>query len=285
MATAPDWLKTKSPDQEKLATMERLLASLELNTICESAKCPNAGECFKQNTATFLILGENCTRNCQFCAVEQGDLDSPDPKEPSNVLQAVKKLGLEYVVITSVTRDDLDDYGAEQFAKTIREIKEYKADVLVEVLIPDMHNDQEALTKVLEANPDVVGHNLETVPRLYSKARPEAVYKRSLEVLKSIKKISPSTVTKSSLILGLGEEKEELIEVFNDLQRVDCDILTLGQYLQPTAKQLEIDRYVPPEEFDAYKEQALDIGLKEVYAGPLVRSSYHARDVFENIDN
>ncbi|GAB6137855.1 lipoyl synthase [Halanaerobaculum tunisiense] len=282
MAMAPKWLKVKSPDQEKLQTMEKLLDSLELNTICKSAKCPNAGECFQKNTATFLILGPTCTRNCQFCAVEHGNLNSPDAKEPTNVAQAVKKLGLEYVVITSVTRDDLADYGAGQFAKTIRAIKESNPNVLVEVLIPDLQGDQQALSKVLEANPDVVGHNLETVPRLYPRARPEAIYSRSLEVLKNIKLISPETITKSSLILGLGEKEQELIEVFNDLREVDCDILTLGQYLQPTTKQLEIDRYVPPEEFDTYKEQALEIGIKEVYAGPLVRSSYHARDVFEN---
>lgn len=285
MTIPPDWLKVKSPNQEKLQAMENLLDSLELNTICKSAKCPNAGECFQNNTATFLILGSSCTRNCQFCAVEHGNLESPDAKEPANIAQAVKKLNLKYVVITSVTRDDLADYGAEQFAKTIREIKKYNSDVLVEVLIPDLQGDQEALSKVLEANPDVVGHNLETVPRLYPIARPDAVYNRSLKVLKDIKMISPRMITKSSLILGLGEKKEELIQVFNDLKEVNCDILTLGQYLQPTANQLEIDRYVSPREFDIYKEKALELGIKEVYAGPLVRSSYHARDIFEKVDN
>ncbi|MCK8827063.1 lipoyl synthase [Natroniella acetigena] len=285
MTTAPNWLKVKSPDQEKLETMKKLLDSLGLNTICRSAKCPNAGECFEKDTATFLILGPNCTRNCQFCAVEHGKLNTPDINEPTNLAQAVEKLGLKYVVITSVTRDDLADYGAEQFAESIRAIKEYSSDVLVEVLIPDLQGDKKALTKILKAKPDVVGHNLETVPRLYSKARPEAVYNRSLNVLKNIKRISPKIITKTSLILGLGETEQEIIKVFHDLKKVDCDILTLGQYLQPTTKQLDIDRYVTPEEFNLYRKKALELGIKEVYAEPLVRSSYHAHNVFKKIDN
>ncbi|QNB47803.1 lipoyl synthase [Thermanaerosceptrum fracticalcis] len=282
MTLAP-WLKIGTPDQQKLRDMLGLLASLNVNTICTSAKCPNAGECFAQGTATFLILGPNCTRNCRFCAVNHGRLAEPDPLEPAKVAQAVQILDLKYVVITSVTRDDLPDYGAGQFAAVIREIKALHEDTLVEVLIPDLTGEEKALALIVQARPDVLGHNLETVPRLYAKVRPQASYRQSLRVLKAVKEMKPGMLTKSSLMLGLGETEGELREVFQDLKEVDCDILTLGQYLQPTPQQLPVERYVTPEEFSYYREIALSLGIREVYAGPLVRSSYHAREVFRTL--
>lgn len=279
MTLAP-WLKIGTPDQQKLRDMLGLLASLNANTICTSAKCPNAGECFARGTATFLILGPNCTRNCRFCAVSHGQLAEPDPLEPAKVAQAVQILDLQYAVITSVTRDDLPDYGAGQFAAVIREIKALNEDTLVEVLIPDLAGDVKALARIVEAGPDVLGHNLETVPRLYANVRPQASYTQSLRVLKTVKEIRPGMITKSSLMLGLGETERELRDVFRDLKELDCDILTLGQYLQPTPQQLPVERYVTPEEFSYYREIALSLGIREVYTGPLVRSSYHAREVF-----
>ncbi|WP_425057868.1 Lipoyl synthase 2 [Sporomusa carbonis] len=282
MTLAP-WLKIGTPDQQKLRDMLGLLASLNVNTICTSAKCPNAGECFAQGTATFLILGPNCTRNCRFCAVSHGRLAEPDPLEPAKVAQAVQILDLKYVVITSVTRDDLPDYGASQFVAVIREIKALHEDTLVEVLIPDLAGDEKALARIVEAGPDVLGHNLETVPRLYARVRQQASYTQSLRILKSVKEMRPGMITKSSLMLGLGETEEELREVFQDLKEVDCDILTLGQYLQPTPQQLPVERYVTPEKFSYYREMALSLGIREVYAGPLVRSSYHAREVFRTL--
>ena len=279
MTLAPQWLKIGTPDQQKLMDMLNLLDSLKVNTICISAKCPNAGECFAQYTATFLILGPNCTRSCRFCAVNHGPLVGPDPLEPFKIAQAVRILKLKYVVITSVTRDDLPDYGAGQFVSVIQEIKMINKDALVEVLIPDLMGDEKALAEIVQARPDVLGHNLETVPRLYPKVLPKSSYEQSLRVLKTVKEMRPKMITKSSLMLGLGETEWELREVFQDLKEVDCDILTLGQYLQPTSQQLPVERYVNPEEFSYYREMALSLGIREVYAGPLVRSSYHAREL------
>ncbi len=283
MSKVPQWLKIGTPNQEKLKNMLRLMESLGVNTICTSAKCPNAGECFAEDTATFLILGPNCSRSCRFCAVGHGPLAGVDPEEPPKVAQAVAKLGLKYVVITSVTRDDLPDYGADQFKAVITKIKENDPAMRVEVLIPDLMGDEQALAAIVQAGPDVIGHNLETVPRLYPKVLPKSFYGRSLRILQAVKEIRPSLVTKSSLMVGLGEAEAELDEVFHDLQGVGCDILTLGQYLQPTPQQLPIERYVDQEEFSRYREKALAAGIRKVYGGPLVRSSYHAREVFQNL--
>ncbi len=256
-----------------------------LHTVCEEAKCPNLWECFGQRTATFLILGNVCTRACRFCAVTKGTPYSVDTDEPQRVALAVQKLGIKYVVITSVTRDDLPDGGAGIYAETIKLIREYNLACLVEVLIPDFGGSIESLKIVLDAKPDTLNHNLETVPRLYPSVRPNAIYKRSLELLKGAKDLSPNIITKSGLMLGLGEEWDEVIETMSDLRRADCDILTLGQYLSPSppplikggrGDYLPIKRYYHPDEFNQLRIEGERMGFKHVESGPLVRSSYHA---------
>jgi len=255
----------------------------KLHSVCQEAKCPNIWECFSQETATFLILGDRCTRNCRFCAIAHGPSSPPDPEEPGRVAEAATSMGLSYVVITSVTRDDLPDGGAGLFAETIKEIRKRMSDALVEVLIPDFQGNRGALQAVLNAGPNVINHNLETVPRLYPRARPEAVYSRSLDLLKNAHAYAPDIPTKSGIMLGLGESPGEIEITLKDLLDVGCSILTLGQYLQPSREHLPVERFVPPEEFDKWREKALGMGFSEVASGPFVRSSYHAKDLFQAV--
>jgi lipoic acid synthetase len=277
----PAWLKRTLPQGAEYEKMKKLLSGNQLNTVCQEAKCPNQFECFSKGTSTFMILGERCTRNCKFCAVQGDPIEKPDPNEPIRVARTAHKMNLKYVVVTSVTRDDLKDGGASFFADTITEIKKLNEKTLVEVLIPDLQGDYDALKTVLDAKPDVLNHNMETVPSLYKKVRPEAIYERSLQLIKRAKKYTPDIPTKSGLMVGLGETREELIQTFQDLVDHGCDALTIGQYLQPSKNHLEVERYVTPEEFDELRELALQAGFLEVASGPFVRSSYKAASLFE----
>jgi lipoyl synthase len=278
----PSWLSRKLPSGPVYEQVRSLIKEGKLHTVCQEAQCPNQWECFSSQTATFLIMGPRCTRNCRFCAVEHGPLEPPDPEEPARVAEAAKSLGLRYVVVTSVTRDDLQDGGAAFFAASIKAIRERIPEVLVEVLIPDFQGDAEALRTVVEARPDILNHNLETVPRLYPSVRPEAEYTRSLELLHRAKTFDPSLRTKSGLMLGLGESAEEIRETLRDVLGAHCGLLTLGQYLQPSAQHLPVERFITPEEFDSWKEIALGMGFSQVASGPFVRSSYHAKDLYED---
>lgn len=270
----PPWLKVKLPSGGNFLDVLRLVDKQHLHTVCQSAHCPNIGECWNRRTATFMILGNICTRNCGFCAVDSGKPEALDKDEPRRVAEAVNHLGLRYAVITSVTRDDLLDGGAEIFADTIREIRQHQPGCKIEVLIPDFQGDQKALDIVFQEKPDVLNHNLETVKRLYPLARPQADYGRSLSVLKMA--AQTGLITKSGLMLGLGETDTEIKQSIHDFVAAGCRILTLGQYLQPTKKHLPIDRYVHPDEFETLRKYGLSAGLTHVEAGPLVRSSYHA---------
>ena len=268
-------------EPETMTSMEELLTNLNLHTICESAQCPNAGSCFKRKTATFLILGNVCTRNCRFCAVDKGKPLPVDAEEPEHLLEAVEKLGLLYVVITSVTRDDLDDGGADQFVKSINIIHERRPGTRVEVLVPDFLGSPEAIRAVIAARPEVLNHNIETVPRLYPEVRSMADYRRSLELIAMAKALDTTVITKSGLMLGLGETKEEVIRVMRDLKESGCDLITLGQYLSPSSRHYHIARYVTPEEFAEFEDIARDIGFAEAASAPLVRSSYRAGDLYD----
>jgi lipoic acid synthetase len=280
----PVWLRRKLPDQEALQKMRSLLRRHGLNTVCEGALCPNQGECFTQGTATFLILGRICTRNCTFCAIPSEERPpAPDPEEPQRIFEAASELGLTHVVVTSVTRDDLEDGGASHFAKTVRALKGTESTIVVEVLIPDFQGSFESLKIVADSGPDIVNHNLETVPRLYPEVRPQADYRRSLHLLKTVKEIDPGRVTKSGLMLGLGEQRDEVLEVMNDLRKISCDLLTLGQYLQPSGRHHPVVRYIPPEEFEDLRCAGEKMGFKAVFSAPLVRSSFHAAEVFKKI--
>ena len=252
----------------------------DLHTVCEEARCPNLGECFSRGTATFLILGNICTRDCGFCAVEHGDPVPADEKEAEKVGQAVQKMGLRYVVVTSVTRDDLPDGGASHYAKTIQAIREVDGSAKVEVLIPDFQGNISSLIAVLNETPDVLNHNIETIPRLYPIVRPEADYERSLRLLKRSKEYNPHLFTKSGFMLGLGEMREEVVGLMENLRQVECDFLTIGQYLQPRFDRLPVERYIPPEEFEEYQKIGMMMGFKAVASGPFVRSSFHASKMF-----
>lgn len=279
----PRWLRRSLPtgaDYEKVRTM---LKEGRLHTVCQEARCPNLWECFSRHTATFLIMGSRCTRDCRFCAVAHGPSEPPDPGEPKRVAEAVQSMGLDYVVVTSVTRDDLPDGGAVFFAETIKEIRKKVPDVPVEVLIPDFQGNEYELQTVLEARPNVLNHNLETVLRLYPSVRPDAVYRRSLELLKSTQKYDSAIFTKSGLMLGLGESSEEIRNALQDLLDAGCSILTLGQYLQPTKEHLPVERFVHPDEFDDWRKTALEMGFSEVASGPFVRSSYHAKELYQAV--
>lgn len=281
----PEWLKIKLRGNSGFQKVEHLLEDLNLNTVCKEANCPNRGECYSSGTATFMIMGRECTRKCRFCNVKDGVPKGLDRDEPKNVAQAVEILKLNYVVVTSVTRDDIEDGGADHFAKTIDAVKEIKGDVKIEVLIPDLGGDRNSLGKVLGAVPDVLNHNIETVPRLYEAVRPEAEYKRSLMVIRDTKEIDPGIKTKSGIMLGLGETRDEVIQVFKDLREHSCDLLTIGQYLSPSKEHYPVQEYITPEEFQWYREKALEIGFEGVAAGPLVRSSYKAWELFEREDD
>ncbi|MBA7643092.1 Lipoyl synthase [subsurface metagenome] len=277
----PPWFKQRLADPAVMSSMHGLLDGLKLHTICQSALCPNIGNCFTAGTATFLILGDMCTRRCTFCAVKRGHPGPVDEEEPEHLLEAVEKLGLSYVVITSVTRDDLPDGGASQFARTVTLLRENVAGITVEVLVPDFRGSEKAIRIVVESGPQVINHNVETVPRLYPEVRPGADYARSLELLYLAKKLNPETVTKSGLMLGLGESREEVIEVMGDLREANCDLLTIGQYLQPSPQHHPVIRFVPPEEFTEYETIGQALGFTEVASSPLVRSSYRAAELYD----
>jgi lipoic acid synthetase len=284
----PDWLKVRLPAgaaARKTADVQALLKELQLATVCNGAHCPNRGECYASGTATFLILGETCTRSCRFCAIDHRNPGPPREDEPDAVAQAAARMNLKYVVITSVTRDDLPDGGAEHFAETIHAVRSRLPQTRIEVLTPDFQGSHAAIDTVLDARPDVFNHNVETVPRLYPHARPQADYAQSINVLKYAKDrtraANARTFTKSGLMVGLGERDEEVQAVLADLRSADCDILTVGQYLAPSDAHVPVERFVPPAQFDAWQDHARDIGFKAAACGPFVRSSYHAREVFE----
>lgn len=280
----PVWLRRKIPDQAILQKMRTLLRRHGLNTVCEGALCPNQGECFGQGTATFLILGRTCTRNCTFCAIPSEDRPpAPDLQEPERVAMAAAELELKHVIITSVTRDDLEDGGASHFASTVKALKRNNPKIVVEILIPDFQGSRAALQIVVESDPDIINHNLETVSRLYPEVRPQAVYFRSIDLLKRVKGINPGKITKSGLMLGLGEEREEVLQVMADLRAASCDLFTLGQYLQPSGRHHPVVRYVPPEEFEELRQEGEKMGFKAVFSAPLVRSSFHAAEIFDKI--
>lgn len=273
----PPWLSRRLGQPSKLHTMKNILRSRNLHTVCESARCPNIGECFSKPTATFMILGDVCTRQCGFCSVEKRGMPLVvDPDEPQNIALTAKELGLRHVVITSVTRDDLHDGGAMQFALTIRALRDTIPAVSVEVLTPDFKGDNGSLETVLNEGPDIFNHNLETVPSLYKKVRFEADYRRSLEVIKMAKTTRPDIIAKSGIMVGFGETMDEVKSVMKDLLDAGCDAVTIGQYLRPSIKNLEVEEYVPLEVFKEYEGYGRDIGLKYVYSGPFVRSSYNA---------
>ncbi|MFZ5945787.1 MAG: lipoyl synthase [Bacillota bacterium] len=272
----PDWLKIRLKDAAKLTEVKKMLDSLALHTVCEEANCPNVIECFGRKTATFMILGRQCTRNCTFCNVTKGPTMAVDSDEPNRVAQAVKKLQLKHVVVTSVTRDDLPDGGAGHFARVIEAIKEMDGKITIEVLIPDFKGDFKALKTVVDAGPQILNHNIETVARLYSTVRPQADYRRSLALLKEAKKIDNNIYTKSGIMVGLGEKEEEVAIVMEDLRVVGCDLLTIGQYLAPSKEHHRVIEYIHPEVFQKYKEIGEKLGFKYVASAPLVRSSYHA---------
>lgn len=273
----PPWLKRPMPQPDMYFTGS-VIQDLRLETVCESAKCPNRTECWSQRTATFMILGNVCTRPCGFCSVPKGKTEALEADEPERVAEATARLGLKYVVITSVTRDDLPDGGAEHFYRSVLAVRE-RTGATVEVLTPDFLGNRAAIERVIAARPEVFNHNTETVPRLYHRVRRNADYRRTLELLQQIKSSAPHMTTKSGLMLGLGETVDELLDVLADLRRVGCDILTLGQYLQPTLEHLPVERFVPPEEFDEIGELARGMGFSMVASGPFVRSSYHAGEM------
>lgn len=277
----PEWLRRRLPSGPGFEEVRRLVAGSGLHTVCQEAACPNMWECFSSKTATFMIMGSRCTRNCLFCAVKSGPVFRPDPEEPKRVAKAAANLGLHYVVITSVTRDDLEDGGASCFVDTIREIRKMLPAARVETLIPDFQGDKAALQIVAEARPDVLNHNIETVSRLYKAVRPQAVYQRSLYLFRDWLALAPDIPAKSGLMLGLGETEEEIEAVLKDLFSVGCRILTMGQYLQPSKEHLPVKRYVPPEEFEIWRERAYSIGFHKAVCGPLVRSSYKARNLYD----
>jgi lipoyl synthase len=275
----PEWLKVRIPGNESYFRMKALVKEQKLNTVCEDARCPNIGECWGCGTATFMILGEVCTRACRFCAVKTGLPPVYDQDEPRRVAEAIRKLNLRYAVITSVDRDDLEDGGASIFAETIRQTRELCPGIRIEVLIPDFRGSTLALRVVAEAHPEVLAHNVETVPRLYSVARAGSRYRRSVDHLRNAKSFGFPVTTKSSLMLGLGESRDEIIEVLNDLRKAEVDIITLGQYLQPMREHLPVERFYTPQEFIEYREYAYSLGFRHVASGPLVRSSYRAEQL------
>jgi len=280
----PAWLKVRAPGSPNYLRLRRLMGELKLNTVCQEANCPNIGECWHHGTATFMIMGDVCTRACGYCNVTHGAPLALDPQEPENLARAVEHMDLAYVVVTSVDRDDLPDFGASAFAATIRAIKARRPACRVEVLIPDFQGREDALRTVLDARPDVLNHNTETVPRLYRLARPGGKYARALELLDRARRILPKVPTKTGIMVGLGETMEEIVAVLRDLRGVDCQILTVGQYLRPSLAHLPMERYYTPGEFGEIKRVALGLGFGHVESGPLVRSSYHAHEQANGYD-
>ena len=272
----PSWLKVKAPGGPNYLRLKHMMRELDLHSVCEEAHCPNVGECWEHGTATFMILGDVCTRNCAYCAVAHGRPPKYDIAEPNRVAEAIAQMQLQHAVITSVDRDDLPDFGAYIFAETIRQIHERVPGCSVEVLVPDFQGNESSIRTVLEAQPEIYNHNTETVPRLYKKARPGGRYLRVMEIFRLAKEIAPDIPTKTGMILGMGETLEEVVEVMKDLRKVDVDILTLGQYLRPSDNHIALDRYVTPEEFRRLYEVGMSLGFRHVESGPLVRSSYHA---------
>lgn len=278
----PEWLKRGIVDTDKTRTVRKVLKYNHLNTVCDSARCPNKNECYSNNTATFMILGTNCTRNCRFCSITNLPPDIVNKEEPRLIATAIKELGLDYIVLTSVTRDDLADEGAGHFAETIREIKKISNEIKIEVLTPDFNGKKELIDLVKNEKPDVFNHNIETVSALYYKVRPEAQYKRSLAFLEYIKQSSTDILTKSGIMVGLGETEDQIIQTIKNLKEINCDIVTIGQYIQPTKKHLDVEKYYTPEEFENLQKIAAEIGIKYPICGPLVRSSYKAKEVIFN---
>ncbi len=282
MTVKPQWLRVKAPQWERVGNVKEILRDLALNTVCEEASCPNIGECFNAGTATFLIMGPACTRACPYCDIDFEKKPQPlDPTEPERLAQAVQRLKLNHVVITSVNRDDLSDGGASQFVECIQAVRCAMPDTTIEVLIPDLCGNWQALEIILAARPEVLNHNTETVKRLYRKVRPQGKYDRTLELLQRSRFLAPGVYTKSGIMVGLGETDAEIREAMQDLRAVGCDILTVGQYLQPTQKHLNVENFVPPEQFDAWTKFGESLGFLQVVASPLTRSSYHAEQVRE----
>lgn len=272
----PDWIKVKAPGNPNYLRLKNLLREKNLHTVCEEARCPNIGECWGNKTATFLILGDTCTRGCRFCAIDKGKPLALDPEEPRNVGLTVKDLGLNHIVVTSVNRDDLPDGGANHFAKTVFWIKSLNPGIRVELLIPDFDGNLAALRTVVDSGIEILNHNIETVPRLYGKVRPGHTYERSVTILKTAKMLQPEVLTKTGMMLGVGETQDEVMSALEELRRNAVDIVTLGQYLQPSPKLLKVERYLHPDEFAEYKVAAAKLGFRHIESGPLVRSSYHA---------
>ena len=283
MERKPDWLKVKINSTGNLNTVKHLLHDLNLNTVCEAANCPNRLECFSSKTATFMILGTICTRHCKFCNVTDGQTMPLDLDEPRRLAEAIKKLGLKHAVITSVTRDDLDDQGASHFANCIHEIKTLNPEVSVEVLTPDFSGDLKLIKKVVDAKPDVYNHNIESVKALYHQVRPEATYQQSIQLLKDVKKLDPKMITKSGIMVGLGESQEQVVETMKDLRDAGCDLLTIGQYLPPSKEHYPLKDYIHPDIFKYYEDTARQLGFKGVAASPLVRSSYKALETYKEV--
>ncbi|NJO51475.1 MAG: lipoyl synthase [Leptolyngbyaceae cyanobacterium RM2_2_4] len=282
MTVKPDWLRVKAPQWERVGNVKEILRDLSLNTVCEEASCPNIGECFSHGTATFLIMGPACTRACPYCDIDFEKKPKPlDPTEPSRLAEAVRRMNLNHVVITSVNRDDLPDGGADQFVRCIEAIRVVSAKTTIEVLIPDLCGNWQALEVILQARPDVLNHNMETIPRLYRRVRPQGEYERTLELLRRSHHFAPSIYTKSGIMVGLGETDTEVRQVMQDLRSVNCDILTIGQYLQPTSKHLSVQQFVTPDQFAAWQQFGESIGFLQVVSSPLTRSSYHAEQVQE----
>lgn len=282
MVVKPEWLRVKAPQWERVGNIKGILRDLELNTVCEEASCPNIGECFNVGTATFLIMGPACTRACPYCDIDFEKKPKPlDPTEPDRLAEAVRRMQLKHVVITSVNRDDLPDGGAAQFVKCIDQIRLVSPDTTIEVLIPDLCGNWGALTTILQAQPEVMNHNTETVPRLYRRTRPQGDYQRSLELIGRSRQLAPQVYTKTGIMVGLGETDDEVRQVMQDLRAVDCDILTIGQYLQPSQKHLGVKEFVTPEQFEQWRIYGESLGFLQVVASPLTRSSYHAEQVRE----
>jgi lipoic acid synthetase len=278
----PDWLRVKAPQFERVGKVKETLRELKLNTVCEEASCPNIGECFQKGTATFLIMGPACTRACPYCDIDfEKKPQALDPLEPLHLAEAVEKMGLNHVVITSVNRDDLPDEGASQFVRCINEVRKVSPQTTIELLIPDLCGNWEALATILEAQPDVLNHNIETIPRLYRRVRPQGDYARSLQLLQKTRQLAPWIYTKSGLMVGWEETEAEVKAVMDDLRNVDCDIVTIGQYLQPTQKHLGVKQFVTPETFAEWRQYGEALGFLQVVSSPLTRSSYHAEQVQE----